>query len=115
MIPSLPEKVELQSEAGDRLGWLGERQARDLIARRKVRIVRRGGKVQKLVAITAELGASTLQVSMETGRGSALSRTKYSHNHETETNPTNVWTLKPIRGSRAIFMRVLTDCIPKAA
>jgi len=37
-------------------------------------------------------------------------RTKYSHHHETQDNPENVWTLKRLpKTTRPVFLRVLSD------
>lgn len=40
---------------------------------------------------------------------------KYSHNHETETNPEKVWTIKRIPAKvQCIFQEVVTSCLKAA-
>jgi hypothetical protein len=39
------------------------------------------------------------------------SRVRYSHNHETRENPTNVWTLIPLADfMQPIFLAAVTEC-----
>ena len=104
-----PLKLAVVNDCGEHLFWCEEDQARDLIKRRRVRLVRKNGHDRMLVAtdeLIREYG------SLEAGRGTAFDKTRYSHNHETEINPEKVWTLKRIsRRDRPVFTAVLDDCI----
>jgi hypothetical protein len=105
-----PSKLAVVDPQGELLFWVEDGdEARTLIKKRQARLIRKNGRVRMLVAtdaFTEEYG------SLDGGRGTAFDKTRYSHNHETDTNPEKVWTLKRLpRTTRPVFTRVLDDCL----
>ncbi|GAC1500027.1 MAG: hypothetical protein NVS1B14_03730 [Vulcanimicrobiaceae bacterium] len=111
--PKPPAVVCLQlavvsPDTGEHLFWATEDEARVLIRKKQVRFFRKNGVVRMLMAndnLMAQYGKLT------GGRGTAMDKTRYSHDHETETNPKNCWTLKHLpRSTSRIFLSVAQDC-----
>lgn len=87
--------------------WADEDQAHDFLKNREVHLIRRRGRARVLQAVAGWTKPGEVD---PLGRGTALDRTRYSHRHEADDNPPNVWTL--IRQAHpAPFVRVLIDCM----
>ena len=99
------DRVPVVTDDGRHVCWADETLARDLLRSRKARLFRRGGAIRMLVVAEGIVARLKLE-----GRGTALDRTRYSHNHETYDNPERCWTLRHLGNTRAIFLRVLLDC-----
>lgn len=85
----VPARVAVVDDNGSHLCFVNESRARELIEEKKVRFHGRNGQVRVLVAKAAhrhEFGQ------LDGGRGTGLDHKRYSHRHETDTNPHNVWT-----------------------
>jgi hypothetical protein len=103
----VPRRLELVDARGEHLMWCDEDLARKFLKARKARMIRKRGRTH-LVAI---VGAAKFG-SLTGGRGTAMDKTRYSHNHETRDNPEKVWTLKRLPSStREIFRAVVDDCL----
>ncbi len=102
------EKLSVIDADGEHLFWVSEDQARDMVRKGQVTVIRRKGSVRALRATSAfDLAYRNLA----TGRGTALDKTRYSHNHESEDNPEKVWTLRHLANSaQDVFLQVATDC-----
>lgn len=119
------ERIPLLVQEGDRLNrleWLTEDQARDMLRAGQARFVRRKGSVRALVL--QPNARSTVEFR------SRNRSARYSHDHEVaetylddqgnlrrrhplDANPRGVWTLKRLDGSlRRIFVTSVTDCMP---
>ncbi|GAC1699965.1 MAG: hypothetical protein NVS9B4_00450 [Candidatus Acidiferrum sp.] len=107
-IADIPRVLAVLDHHGEHLFWCGEDLARELIKKQQVRFIRKNSIVRVLVA-TDRLEQKYGQ--MATGRGTAMDKTRYSHDHDTPTNPQNVWTLKHLpRAVERIFLAVAEDC-----
>lgn len=120
MLTLVPERFAVVTPLGVHLFWVDEARARELIAERKVRFFRRGGKMRILVALTAEL--------LDT-KGSKQGSPKYSHDHEVsetylgddgqlkhrnplDANPKGCWTLRRLpRSTRQLYRTVVAGCV----
>lgn len=102
------EKLSVIDAAGEHLFWVTEDQARDMVRKGQVTVIRRKGSVRALRATSA---FDLAYRNIATGRGTALDKTRYSHNRESEDNPEKVWTLRHLaNSSQDVFLQVATDC-----
>jgi hypothetical protein len=95
--------------AGTLLFFVDDTRGRELLRAHKARLIRRNGRDRALLA-TGEIRRGELRL---LGRGLGLDHVRYSHRRETEDNPRNCWTLVR-QPSRAVFERVLADCVRPA-
>jgi hypothetical protein len=84
--------------------------ARELLRRGQCRLIRRRGRDRVLQAVVGLRRDHELRL---LGRGTALDRTRYSHNRDNQTNPPRVWTLTP-QPTPAVFGAVIASvCVGK--
>lgn len=85
---SVSDRLEVRGLEGELLYSADEFEARDLLRAGCVRLIRRRGCARALQAVVPVRREDIRLL----GRGTALDRTRYSHDHETPTNPPRVWT-----------------------
>ena len=103
----VPSRIALVDTHGSHLMWCDEQTARELIKARKARLIRKNGYPRMLIASQGQREFGSLTG----GRGTALDKTRYSHNRETRDNPEGVWTLKRLpAATRSIYTAVLDGC-----
>ena len=73
------------------LMWADDDRARELVKAGQARPIRRKGSVRVLQAAAGWKKPGEVD---PLGRGTALDHVRYSHRHETEENPPNVWSLR---------------------
>jgi hypothetical protein len=101
-------RIQVLALSGEHLFWADDEQGRDLLRTGKAQLIRCRGRARILQAVVSLRRDGELRM---LGRGTALDRTRYSHNRETEDNPEKVWTLKYLSPSlRPVFMRVVSEC-----
>lgn len=67
------------------------------------------------VAVALGKGKHIRSIQLQSGPSSIPTGQKYSHCHETPTNPTNCWTLRHIDSQdRHVFIASITDCMRSA-
>ena len=90
--------------SGECLFLVDDDGARELLRSGRARLIRRRGRDRALQA-TSEIHRDEIRL---LGRGTAADHVRYSHNHETPTNPPRVWTHVP-QPSRGVFGRVIAS------
>jgi hypothetical protein len=89
-------------QAGTLLFFADDETCRELLRAGQCRLIRRGGRDRALVATSATTRAELQRA----GGGTGFNHTRYSHRHETTTNPPRVWCLTPQRDP-AVFGHVI--------
>lgn len=85
-----PDRLRVIDAVGAHLFWTDEPGAQDLIRRKLVRLVRRGGRARLLQVRADAPAAAVLELA---GRGSGFHALRTVHRRETEDNPPRVWCL----------------------
>lgn len=103
------DRIEVRGLEGEYLWHADEETCRELIRTGKARLIRTGRRnCARVLQAVVSLRRDDVRL---LGRGTALDRTRYSHNRETEDNPAKVWTLLHLANStRPVFMAVVTEC-----
>ena len=104
------DRLEVRGLEGALLDSADEFEARDLLRAGCVRLIRRRGCARVLQAVVPVRREDVRML----GRGTALDRTRYSHDHETADNPRGVWTLLHLPDQPQLFMRVLAELLNAA-
>ena len=82
-------RIAVVDEFGEHLMWADDERARELVKAGEARPIRRKGSVRVLQAAAGWTKPGEADLA---GRGTALDHVRYSHRHETPTNPPRVWT-----------------------